>query len=111
MTINSAIIEQVRAIVEEQELDLDYGYIGIRIQEEPFGLGPIDHVSHIWEDGDDTGEELDGVCAINYKSLAACNGVNYYGDHIAILASDRATYGEDIGEIIMEEAEVISIIG
>ena len=89
----------------------NYDYIGIRVQEEPFTLGPIYHVSHIWDDGEDTGEELDGICTINgnadnLEALAA----GYNGDHIAILASNQAEYGEDAHELILRDAEVIDII-
>ena len=63
------MIEKAREIVEEMELDSKYGYIGIRVQEEPFELGEMDHVSHVWDNGDDTGVELSGVCATNINSI------------------------------------------
>ena len=37
--MKNEMIEKAREIVEEMELDSKYGYIGIRVQEEPFELG------------------------------------------------------------------------
>ena len=104
--------EMISAIEEAiEELEMDYTYIGIRTQEEEFELGEIDHLSHIWDDGDDTGEELDGICAISVKADRWQKLVNaYYGDHMAILVGNDADYGEDVGEIIIKDAEVVKIL-
>lgn len=101
------MIEKAREIVEEMELDSKYGYIGIRVQEEPFELGEMDHVSHIWDNGDDTGVELSGVCATNINSIIF---PEYFGSHIAIICGDHAETGEDVGEIIIEDAVVEYIV-
>ena len=108
MKLSNDMIKNIRSIIDEQEIDTRYGYIGVRIQEQSFELGVIDHLSHIWDDGDDTEEELNGICAINVRDLElACE---YYGDHVAIIAGNSATYGEDVGEIIIEDAVVAAII-
>lgn len=92
----------------------DYDCVGVRVQGEPFELGPIDHVSHIWVDGDDTGEELPGICAQDVHTLERYNdpvryGV-YPGDHVAIIAGDLDSWGVDPGEIIIRNAVVIDIL-
>ena len=75
---------------------------------------PMSHVSHRWDDNNDTGEELGGVCAIWVE--IAQSGYDhkwlyeYYGDHVAIIAGHRYDYGEDPGEIIIEDPVVIEII-
>ena len=89
-----------------------YAYIGIRIQDESYGLHvgqTVEHNSHVWIDGDETDTELDGVCAI---STAVINFVDtmYFGDTVIVLGSDAAEYGEDLGEIIMKDAVVLDII-
>lgn len=38
MKANKEMIVKAREIVEEMELDSKYGYIGIRVQEQPFEL-------------------------------------------------------------------------
>lgn len=86
----------------------EYEYIGIRVQEVPFELGEMAHKSHVWIDGDDTGEELDGVCVLrgDYAHLAK----NYYGDHVAIIAGNSAETGEDNGEIIISDPVVLEVL-
>lgn len=96
-------IQEARKIAAEMDLDSKYGYIGIRVQEEPFELGEMDHFSHIWDNGDDTGIELNGVCATDINSTMA---PEYYGDHIAIICGNCAEFGEDVGEIIIRDAVV-----
>lgn len=110
------IIDLLTEMVESGE----YDRIGIRGQEEEFELGEIDHCSVNWIDGVETDEELDGICAIEvtegYYDLAGdiekrLAGMRYYpGEHLAILVSDRASYGEDENEIVMQDAEVVAII-
>lgn len=91
-----------------EELFFDYEVVAIRVQEVPFELGAIDHVSSVWEDGEETDEELDGICAIRAKDVDKSD--TYFGDHVAIIAGNRYTYGEDIGEVIIEDAEVVEIL-
>lgn len=94
------------------ELGAAYEHIGIRVQEESYGLtvgDTMEHNSHIWEDGDDTEEEIDGVCAMNVKSLNMIS-CEYFGQTILVLGSYDVEYGEDLGEIIMRDAEVLAII-
>lgn len=100
-----------------RKIDLDdltdaYGYAGIRVQEETYGLSVGDTVTHnskVWIDGDETDEELDGVCAMNINALDAIHGA-YFGRCVLILGSNSADYGEDAGEIIMQDAKVLAII-
>ena len=116
MKLTGEMIRAIREAIEEQGIDMDWTYIGVRIQEEPFVLGGLDHNSHNWVDGDDTGEELDGACAIAVHELETVMRVQekamgeYVGDHVAIIAGDNVTYGEDIGEIIIQDAAVVAVI-
>lgn len=111
MKLTQDMIDRIKT--RAQDLLDEYEYVGLRVQEEPFELGALDHVSHIWVDGDDTGEELDGVCVLTLTSeifdwtkLAGA----YFGSHAAIIGGFRASYGEDLGEIIIEDPEVTEII-
>lgn len=108
---------EIKAVAERYSND--YDYVGIRTQEHPYSLGAINHQSHVWDDGYDTGEQLEGVSATNIHSDAVHmhgdgkeynrNGY-YYGDHIAIICGNAATGGEDVGEIIIEDAVVVEIV-
>ena len=99
MKFSSEIIDKVKKMIDDLGLDYEYDYIGVRVQETPFELGPIDN--------EDTGEELPGICATRINSL----GENYYyGDHAAIICGYSAEYGQDVGEIIIEDAIVAAVI-
>lgn len=100
------IIARVREVAEE--LNYDYERVGLRVQEEPFELGAMSHCSHVWDDGEDTGVELPGVCVLDSK-YAQLFG-SYYGDHVAIVAGNSYEYGEDVGEIILKDAVVVEIL-
>ena len=98
-----------------EDLEWEYSYIGVRKQEEPFTTGSIEHCSHVWDDGEDTGEELDGISTIKItagtaEAVLTRMEKEYYGQHIAILAANEATYGEDVGEIVLHDAQVVYII-
>lgn len=85
-----------------------YGYIGIRIQEEAFTKGSILDNSFVWIDGVWTDEELDGTCAVNLDDIEVAD--HYFGDHIAIVGGDVAEWGQDLGELIIRDAEVLEVI-
>lgn len=100
-------IAAIKQIAEEMGLSWDYEFVGVRVQEQAFDLGTIKHRSHVWDNGEDTGAELDGVCACKLERL----GVNrYYGNHAAIICGNDAEYGEDDGEIIIRDAVVVKIL-
>ena len=91
------------------EFMLDYEKIAIRVQDVPFSMGAMDHCSHVWVDGEETEDTLDGVCAQDIETIDRYNNC-YYGDHVAIVAGNDYTYGEDAGEIIISDAVVIAIL-
>ncbi len=102
-------IKKVEGLADE--LRWEWGAVGIRTQEEPFAPGPIDHVSHVWIDGEDTGEELEGICAIEIGALKwAALASRYYGRHVAIVCGDSCSWGEDEGEIIIQNPVVVEVL-
>lgn len=109
--------KQIAAMAEELRQSGEYTYYGIRTQVEPYELGEISHTSHIWDNGDDTGDELDGISCTAITSRAVQmhgDGTSsmgtYFGGHIAIIAGDSIEYGADEGEIIIKAAVVVQII-
>ena len=109
MKLTAEIVERVKGIAD----GLDYDYIGFRVQEVPFALGEMNHRSHVWDDGDDTGEELGGVCAIDVRSMffrPSQYGECYFGDYAAIVVGNHAEYGEDAGEIVISDPVVVEVI-
>ena len=85
MKLNAEQINKIKEIAEEY--DFDYAAIGFRSQDVPFELGSIDHVSHIWDNGDDTGEDLPGICVCSVKLVD--RNPDYYGEHCAVIATAR----------------------
>ena len=89
-----------------------YEYIGIRVQDLLEIVGTeMEHRSRVWEDGLYTCEELNGVCAVNARAdYAKNNSTGYFGEYMIVLGSFHASWGEDVGEIIMEDPEVLECI-
>lgn len=104
---------EIIAKAEEIRMEQGFGYIGIRTQEEAFELGALNHNSVIWIDGEETEDELDGVCCtmISSERLVRMHLDGYYwGGHTALIAGDRIEYGEDEGEIIISGPQVVYIV-
>lgn len=106
MKLTKDMIDKINEMADS--LFYDYEVVGVRVQEQPFELGELRHVSHVWVDGDDTGEELPGVCVV--KAEHSDRGHLYFGDHVAIIAGNRYSYGEDPGEIIIEDPVVVEVL-
>lgn len=105
--MTTEMIKRINEIAEG--LSYDYDKIGVRVQDVPFALGEMEHKSHVWDDGDDTGEELDGVCVQDVKTLSKYHN-DYYGDYIAVVAGNDYSYGEDAGELIINDPVVVAIL-
>ncbi|CUX74708.1 hypothetical protein BN3589_03930 [Clostridium sp. C105KSO14] len=106
-------VAELKEMIDTNDWDIKYSRFGIRIQEQPFKLGAMDHNSKVWIDEEETDEELDGVCAIDLnapEAAEALNGNGYFGSYIALIASDSYEYGFDAGEVILKDAEVLFII-
>lgn len=106
----------VAQIIEKaEEFAMDYEYVAVRTQEESFALGEIEHRSNVWVDGDETEEELDGLSATSVKSAsvkmhASDHGAAYYfGENVAIVCGNECEYGEDEGELIIEDPVCVHI--
>lgn len=101
-------IKNIMNRIDEIKENSEYGYIGVRVQEKEFVKGEILDSSFVWVDGEMTDEELDGTCATKLEDVELIKG--YFGDHIAIIGSDSMGYGQDLGEIILRDAEVLEVI-
>lgn len=101
-------IENIMNRVEEIKENSEYEYIGVRVQENEFTEGESLDNSFVWVDGEMTGEELDGTCAVKLEDVELA--ARYFGDHIAIIGSNSMVYGQDLGEIILRDAEVMEVL-
>ena len=101
-------IENIMNRIEEIRDDSEYEYIGIRVQENEFTEGEVLDNSFVWVDGEMTDEELDGTCAVKLEDAELAT--SYFGNHVAIIGSNSMEYGQDLGEIILRDAEVIEVV-
>jgi hypothetical protein len=98
---------------------------GIRVVDGPApGVGDELPPSRIWDDGEPTTELLNGTSAVGIwapteeavkKALSEAGitergGYSYYpGQTVLLVASETASYGEDIDEIVMQGARVVAV--
>ena len=101
-------IENIMNRIEEIKENSEYEYIGVRVQENEFTEGESLDNSFVWIDGEMTDEELPGTCAVKLEDAQLAN--SYFGDHIAIIGSNSMEYGQDLGEIILRDAEVMEVL-
>lgn len=101
-------IEDIMNRIEEIKNEYAYDFIGVRVQENEFVKGETLNNSFIWDDGECTEEELDGTCAVRIDDAELANG--YFGEHVALVGGYYGEYGEDLGEIIIRQAEVLEVL-
>ena len=106
MKMTAELIEKIREL--EKEYSWDYEQVCIRVQDIPFELGEMDHQSSVWVDDNETDEHLDGVCTLSVEY--AQNADFYFGDHLAIVAGNEYSYGQDPGEVIICDPVVLEIL-
>lgn len=105
-------IDEIKEMVEDRE----YDYIGLRIDDNVnYGIGDIANVSRVWDNNELTDETLDGTCCIGISypedvERALDLAKIYCGDRWYLIAGDNAEYGEDDGEIIIEDAIVVTVV-
>lgn len=112
MKVSAEMISRLKSAAEN--LSDYYDVVAIRVQEPAFELGEISHVSHVWDDGNDTGVELDGICAISSAYADRVFGSRFFGEypgnHVAIIAGNRCCGGEDFGEVVISDPVVVEVL-
>lgn len=100
------------ANIDIDALEEQFAYLGVRVQDETYGLtvgDKIVHSSRVWVDGVETDDELDGVCATMYNDGVYLSQNQYLGKYVLLLGDNRIDHGEDDGEIIMYCPTVLAI--
>lgn len=101
-------IKNIMNRINEIKENAEFEYIGVRVQENAFTEGESLDNSFVWVDGEMTDEELGGTCAVKLEDAELANG--YFGEHVAIIGSNSMEYGQDLGEIILKDAEVMEVL-
>lgn len=111
-TLDKVLKTLANANIDIDALEEQFAYLGVRVQDETYGLSVGDkivHSSSVWVDGVETAEELDGVCATMYNDGVYLTQNEYFGKYVLLLGDNKAEYGEDDGEIIMYCPTVLAI--
>lgn len=116
--------EEIKDIIEAGEYDV----YGLRIDEGMiYKVGDTTENSHQWwqDDPEDDSEynedlglwdggELNGTCAIEVTEDNIESALEmikqYFGEHITLIAGYGYEYGNDNGEVIIEDAKVLAVI-
>lgn len=123
------ISSEILSIVANGEFD-HYGIRALTICDEADAALPAPTIgttlnnSRVWSDGEITDEELNGTCALGLSIYDAedadyelprieCDlrhlDNQYAGRYIVLLGSNRVKGGEDMGEYIMAQAQVLAV--
>ena len=91
----------------------EFEFYGIRAHRgEAVAIGDICENSMVWDDGECTGDELDGVCAMRVAPGDNINAAvdmvkRMYGwgeSEIILVAGQYGAWGEDKGEVVIRSA-------
>ena len=94
----------------------DYSIVSVRVSAPGFDeynlkIGDYIPDSHVWEDGTPTSEILDGASGIDARRPDLVKLVEAYeGDKIFIMGGRDGYSGNDIGEIVLRDSEIIDIL-
>lgn len=108
MTIDiKSITEQIETLKAEFSEDLIWG---VRFDNAGLEVGHIFDASREWADGELTGETLKGTCVLQDSHLHLIrNGSDYPGTPY-IVCGYFVSYGEDTGEVVLSECEIMAVL-
>lgn len=110
MKVMEKMMNEANKIMEERFYDFEK--FGIRVQSKEFpAVGEIiDHCSKVWNEGEETDEELPGLSVCEAQYVNRNDAHHYFGNHIALVGFNKYSYGEDPYELIAEEPEVLLVL-
>lgn len=107
----------MREMLKNIDANFDgFDAIGLRVVNKDYAdynatVGETLDSSSVWDDGEYTDDNLNGVCAISVTSIDQMSSYGgYFGDRVLIIGSDDTERGDDAGEIIMSDAVVLAVI-
>lgn len=103
-----------------QSAPLDVVYFGLRVEDgRTFAVGDYLPNSRIWDDGEPTEDECNGVCTIGLgddptltdieRALTATR--TYHGDSLVLVGGKYLEYGQDSGEHIIRKGKCLATWG
>lgn len=112
MTTNADLVE-VQRILKDKEWGCKA--VGIRIVDKGYDgynskIGEVLPKSHKWKDGEWTDKMINGTSSIAIDAkIKPVTYSGYMGRRILVIGSDKFRKGEDVGEIVIQNAKVLAI--
>ena len=99
-----------------QDFDWPFQHVGIRIVDSDYDdydaeVGSILGPSRCWVDNEWTADFLSGTSCIGLESaVQPVTYAGYSGRRVLVIGGDYAEGGEDAGELVIRDAEVLDVI-
>lgn len=110
------IVRETRQIIEADEPYWDYGLRMLPEDIDDVEVGDRLEPSFRWEDGENSGESLEGVSTIGIHGVGKIDAAidnfmrgGYYGRKVALVRGVNLGSGEDLGENVLDNARVLKI--
>jgi hypothetical protein len=108
----------IQTFTDAINADGGMGEYGLRVlpHDDAADVGDTLAPSFVWIDGEQTDEQLNGTSSVGCdadtvaRALAIIERNGYSGSRIALIVGDRAESGEDEGERVIRDAQVLAII-
>ena len=108
----------IQTITDAINADGGMGEYGLRVlpHDDAAEVGDMLAPSFVWIDGEQTEDELSGTSSIGCgadtvaRALAIIERAGYSGSRIALIVGDRAESGEDEGERVIRDAQVLAVV-
>lgn len=116
--VETTIKDNIINIITNDDTDRDFGLRVLRPDRTALKIGDKLEPSYNWIDGVRTEEQMSGTSAIavdinninrSMRDLHDPPRNTYEGDVIALVAGINIGGGEDIGEIVLDDAEIIKL--
>lgn len=102
-------INRIAAEIENLRGEYDAEYVwGVRFDAPGLEVGHTFDASRVWVDGEPTDEYLPGTCVVPSTHLHKRCVLDYPGTAY-IVCGNLAAYGEDCGEVILTDCEVMAL--
>jgi hypothetical protein len=110
------VVNQIKEAIEDDP-HADWG-LRVIPHDHPVNEGDELPPSYRWDDGEQTDEELDGTSTIGIRAngsveraIKVLNQGGYVGAQVALVRGDSRGAGEDPGEVLLSDAEVVLVWG
>lgn len=104
MTYTITLLEQIEDIAAEYSSEYVWG---VRFDSPGLPIGHVFPPSRVWDNGDPTGDVLPGTCAVHADHLDVL--IDYVGSAY-IVCGNFVAHGQDRGEVIMSDCEIMAIV-